>query len=118
MAFRHTLWAVLRQRCPRCKEGKVFAAGTRMNPDCPVCQLHFEREAGYFLGAMYVSYGMMSILLMGLMFIGTLIWPNLDLGWMIVLAIVVSLPLVPMIFRYSRVIWITFERWALPSEGK
>ena len=25
---------------------------------CPVCGLKFEREQGYFLGAMYVSYAL------------------------------------------------------------
>ena len=29
-----------------------------MNPSCDVCGLHFERESGYFVGAMYVSYGL------------------------------------------------------------
>ena len=23
---------------------------------CPVCDLRFEREPGYFMGAMYISY--------------------------------------------------------------
>lgn len=27
-----------------------------MFDNCPVCGLKFEREQGYFLGAMYVSY--------------------------------------------------------------
>jgi len=29
-----------------------------MNEHCPHCGLRFEREQGYFLGAMYISYGL------------------------------------------------------------
>ena len=29
-----------------------------MHDCCPACGLHFNREAGYFLGAMYISYGL------------------------------------------------------------
>ena len=29
-----------------------------MHPLCPSCQLKYEREQGYFVGAMYFSYGM------------------------------------------------------------
>ena len=34
-----------------------------MNPRCPGCDVPFEREQGYFLGAMYFSYGMGVLLL-------------------------------------------------------
>src|SRR6185295_15533099 len=50
--------AVLRQRCPRCLEGRVFRGMLAMNDACPECGLVFEREPGYFVGAMYVSYAM------------------------------------------------------------
>ena len=29
-----------------------------MHDRCPACGLKFEREPGYYLGAMYVSYGL------------------------------------------------------------
>jgi uncharacterized protein (DUF983 family) len=109
------LWAVLRQRCPRCRRGRVFRTATRMNEACPVCGLVFTREEGYFLGAMYVSYGLSSLFL-GLGMLGIhLLWPDLDLGWAVLLAVVAYLPLVPAVFRYSRVIWIFFDRWAWPE---
>ena len=34
-----------------------------MHERCPVCDLKFEREAGYFLGAMYVSYGLALVII-------------------------------------------------------
>src|SRR5687768_15950507 len=52
------LWAILRLRCPRCLEGKVFQGILRMNPACPQCGLALVREPGYYLGAMYFSYAL------------------------------------------------------------
>jgi hypothetical protein len=87
-----------------------------MNTDCPVCGLAFEREEGYFLGAMYVSYAL-SCLWLGLgMLAFHLLWPDWDLGWAVLLAVAVYVPFVPLMFRYSRVIWIYFDRWAWPEK--
>src|SRR5207248_3419030 len=52
---------ILRQRCPRCRKGAIyrcslFRGWLSMFERCPVCDLKFEREQGYFVGAMYVSY--------------------------------------------------------------
>jgi hypothetical protein len=64
---------------------------------------------------MYFSY-FLTCLVLSIVFWGgywLLEWPA---GWLAVLAIAVLLPLVPMIFRYSRVIWIYFDRWSWPEE--
>src|SRR5262245_17317767 len=42
--------------CPRCRGGRIFRGRLAMNETCPACGLRFERESGYFTGAMYVSY--------------------------------------------------------------
>lgn len=54
---------ILLGRCPRCAEGAIFKPGLggllgAMNETCAVCGLRFSREQGYFLGAIYVSYGL------------------------------------------------------------
>jgi uncharacterized protein (DUF983 family) len=107
--------ALLKQRCPRCCEGKVYAAGMKMNSRCPVCDLLFEREPGYFLGAMYISYGLaIGFLLLALLLFHTLL-PDVDLGWLVLLSAALFVPFVPLVTRYARVMWIFFDRWAWPS---
>src|SRR5438552_17405160 len=66
-----TISAILHQKCPRCHSGAIFRSSifrgfVKMNERCPVCDLKFEREEGYFLGAMYISYGLDLILIIGL----------------------------------------------------
>ena len=49
--------------CPQCREGKMFkyplskiSKFAEMNQNCPVCNLKFEPETGFWFGAMFVSY--------------------------------------------------------------
>ncbi len=56
-----TLGSILRQRCPRCRMGRIFRYSIfrgfpKMCERCSICDLRFEREPGYFLGSMYISY--------------------------------------------------------------
>lgn len=105
-----TFWAIVHLRCPRCHHGKVFRGLIAMNRHCPVCGLRFEREPGYFLGAMYVSYAFASIII-GL---GLAVLYHLAPAWSDLAvyagAVGILVPFVPFIFRYSRVIWMTFDR--------
>jgi hypothetical protein len=46
------------------EDGDVYQKKTKfmelpvMNDRCDDCQYHFDREPGYFIGAMYISYGL------------------------------------------------------------
>ena len=45
----------LRQRCPRCGRGKLFVRGFKMYQRCSSCGWVYEREEGYWTGAMAVN---------------------------------------------------------------
>jgi hypothetical protein len=87
----------------------VFRGGLRMYYACAECRVIYGRENGYFTGAMIVSY-ILAVPLVGLLCV--LIW--LATGWRVEIVILVAgllfLPLVPPLFRYSRVIWMHFDR--------
>ncbi len=42
-------------RCPRCGQGGLFERYFTLKADCPRCGLHFEREPGYFAGALAIN---------------------------------------------------------------
>jgi hypothetical protein len=86
-----------------------------MNEVCPDCGLRFGREPGYFTGAMYVSYVLAVPILGGLTL---LFWLGLrwEPEWAFAAACVVLLLCVPSIFRYSRIVWIYFDRWTEPED--
>lgn len=102
-------------RCPRCRAGRIFRGRWAMNEECPECGLAFTRGPGYFTGAMYFSYGL-GIPIIGLFtLIVHLARPNWRLWQDILAAWVAFLPLVPSVYRVSRVLWIHFDRWFDPE---
>jgi len=108
--------ALLRQRCPRCREGRIFQSTLKMNDPCPVCGLLFEREPGYFLGAMYFSYLLGVVILVPFYYLARWLFPNLGTLLTPLVAFAPFVFFVPLIFRYSRVLWIYFDRTIAPSE--
>jgi uncharacterized protein (DUF983 family) len=104
------LWAMLRLRCPRCWQGRLFRGMFAMNDPCPVCGLLFQREEGYFLGAMYFSTALTAVFI-GALYLGlSLLLPKWDGMLISALALVLYLPLTPAVFRHSRAMWIWFDR--------
>ena len=113
---RSLIAAALLQRCPRCREGRLFHGIAQMSDPCPVCGLVFEREPGYFLGAMYFSYALAVLIIAPLFIVLYQLFPTWPGPVMALLAMLPTIPLIPIIFRYSRVLWLYFERWAAPTE--
>jgi uncharacterized protein (DUF983 family) len=107
--------AFLLQRCPRCRTGHIFDGFFSMYSACPLCELPFRREEGFWLGAMYVSYAIAVGILVPLFFLFQWLfpdWPGLLVAFVATLPYI---PLTPLIFRYSRVFWIFFEDYVEPS---
>ena len=113
---RGRLAAIARQRCPRCGEGKVFAGIFRMNRTCPACSLRFEREPGYFVAAMYVSYALSVPLVAVLAVAVRLTKPDWSVDVVLAAAAILAIPFVPALFRYSRILWMHLDR-AIDREG-
>jgi uncharacterized protein (DUF983 family) len=107
------LEGIRRQLCPRCRQGPIYRLPLwrgflAMHERCPVCGLKFEREPGYFLGALYFSYAM-SIppgLLLVLLLWRITRWP-FDL--VMLCAFLAYLPLVPPVTRWARVLWLYLD---------
>ena len=118
---RFSIGAVLRSVCPRCRQGAIFKGpllrtGLAVHDRCPVCGLQFDREQGYFLGAMIVSYFLSIPILLLLMAVCWWLtkwsWPRLTLvAW---LAFIL---LAPAMVRFSRVLWIHLDRSVDPDRG-
>jgi len=97
------LAAVLTLRCPRCLSGRVWRGFISMNTACPVCGLVFDRESGYFAGAMVLSYAL-AVPILAAMVVALIIGNT------------AYLVLVPFIFRYSRVLWLHLDWLIDPGE--
>jgi hypothetical protein len=79
-----------------------------MHEQCPVCKLQFEREPGYFTGAMYLSYGV-AILVSAPVWL-MMAWLGRSLREVL---LVIGLLLIlesPWLFRYARVLWLHLDQ--------
>jgi uncharacterized protein (DUF983 family) len=114
-----TLGAIFRQRCPRCRQGRIFLYSIfrgfpKMCQRCSVCNLKFQREEGYFLGAMYISFGLALVIIA---LIAATLWAltgwgiTTDVLW----AVVLFLPLAPSISLFARVLWIYLDQTVDPE---
>ena len=108
------LASLLLCRCPRCGKGPLFVNGPQgfvgiTNDECRVCGLRFLRESGYFLGAIYISYGLGMFTVLPLAIIMAVV-----LHWSLVVVLVVSLlqtfVSVPLFMRFSRAIWLYLDQ--------
>ena len=111
------LWALVRLRCPRCRRGRIFKGLLHMNDPCPVCGLLFEREEGYFLGAMYVSYVLGCVIVGAAYFLALALWPNVSPTALCLYLFAGYVPLMPWVYRYSRAIWMHFDRLVCPGDS-
>jgi uncharacterized protein (DUF983 family) len=106
--------------CPRCRAGKIFRKSVWLFPGmyerCPVCGLKYDREDGYFLGAMYISYGLG---LGTITVLAVLVWEIFK--WPLVKStvggIVLFLPLAPLLTWMSRVLWIWMDQSIDPDRS-
>jgi Protein of unknown function (DUF983) len=81
-----------------------------MNERCPSCGIPFSREPGYFTGAMYFSYLIAISVVLVLFLALILVFPGWPVMRLLLVASIGFLPFVPAVFRYSRILWIHFDR--------
>lgn len=109
------LYSVFAQKCPCCHEGDLFSHSNAYNfsrmadmPDnCPVCGENFRREPGFYYGAMYVSYAL-TIALSVAVFVAMYTFATPHWKWYLITNAISILILFPLIFRWSRAVWINF----------
>ena len=85
-----------------------------MHERCPVCALKFEREQGYFLGAMYISYGLALAIIL---FFTILVWAvtRASIVKDVIWGIILFLPFAPSVTLLARILWIYFDQAVDPD---
>lgn len=114
-----TSWQVIRRgfalHCPNCGGGGLFAGPLKMHEDCPSCGLRFEREEGFFLGAMVFNYTL--TILLAVILPCTLLLAGLaGVAPAVVIAVVTSLVLPLLFYRPAKCLWLMTYYAALPHD--
>lgn len=108
------LWALVRLRCPKCYQEKMFTYGNMyswkksdvMPVKCACCGQPFTPEPGFYYGAMYMSYALYAALFIPAFMVTIFMDLSYEIFYIsfVLSALVVS----PYIFRLSRAVYLYF----------
>jgi uncharacterized protein (DUF983 family) len=106
-----TLWWGFTRRCPRCGSGHLFRHYLTMVPDCPRCGLHFEREPGYFAGALAINIiavgGLFAVVFVALL-VATV--PDVPVVELLIVLIPIALFAPIVYYPFSKTVWVAVDR--------
>jgi hypothetical protein len=77
-----------------------------MKINCDECNYKFDREPGYFLGAMYISYAIAVFLGISTFVLLYFLFPNLSFNWIITILSLVMIVAAKKNYKLSRIIYI------------
>lgn len=103
--------SLLSSKCPNCHKGNMFKSKNifvlKMNTSCSNCKHDFEREPGFYTGAMYMSYAL-SLTEVAMVYLVCRMAGLAAFDYIILAAIsVVLLTLITFNFRISRAAWLS-----------
>jgi uncharacterized protein (DUF983 family) len=114
------LKTVLNNKCPRCREGKLFISNNAynfehnlsMNEYCPVCNQRTEIEVGFYYGTGYVSYAL-SVAFLVSAYVASVILFNVSITnnsifWWLAITCFLLLAIQPPMMRLSRSLWLSW----------
>ncbi|MES2589960.1 MAG: DUF983 domain-containing protein [Bacteroidota bacterium] len=108
--------SILKGKCPVCRTGNAFEDPNmyrfktidKMPKTCSHCGHKFEKEPGFWFGAMFVSYALtvaVGVFSFVLLF---LIYPKANVWHYIIFISFVAIFVAPLNFRTSRMLWMNF----------
>lgn len=99
----------LRRACPRCGS-PAFDTWFGMREDCVACGLHFEREPGYWVGAVIINtaviFGTFLVVFGGMVL---LTWPAVPWVTVLVVTLVANMVIPAVFYPMSKTAWLALE---------
>jgi len=104
----------LHLRGPRCGEGSLHGKPFKMHEYCAICALKFEREQGYFIGAIYINYNATVAVPVPGFFLRDA-FANLTINQQLALWIPFAVIFPLLFFHHSRSLWLVLDHFFNPS---
>ncbi len=106
------LYSILKMRCPKCHEDRLFAHRLSemkglldMKEECSNCGQKFELEPGFYWGSMYIAYGLSTGIILGAFIILKFLL-GFSMTQSYIAVVILILIMIPLVFRLSRSLWI------------
>jgi len=96
----------LRKRCAVCAAGDLFTGWFRMRTHCPRCGTRFEREPGFFAGALFVNFAFTEVVMFAWLAIAAVATlPRPDARVLVIGAVAVCLVVPVVLYPFSKTVW-------------
>jgi uncharacterized protein (DUF983 family) len=106
------LYSIFHNKCPQCHEGTFLVAhpynlsmAGEIHERCPVCNIKYAKEPGFYYGAMYVAYALAVAVFVTLWTSFNLFFQKVSIAWQIGTILVATLILTPYLYALSKIIW-------------
>ena len=109
------LGRALRRRCPYCGTPGIFRGWFELRDHCPGCGVSFDREEGYFLGAMAINLIVAEGLTVAVVVL-LMVFTDLALLPLEVIAVSLAVGLPILFYPYSRELWMALDLMLDPPE--
>jgi uncharacterized protein (DUF983 family) len=115
VTIRRLLWRGLTRRCPNCGQGGLFRRWFTMAERCPRCDLVFDREPGWILGAMTINTAWTFAAILATMVGGfVLTWPDVPANAVSVAAAAAAI-ITPLVgYPFSKTVWVAIDLAMVP----
>ncbi len=118
------LYSISKFKCPRCHEGDLYKSSLasmqgiyNMHDNCPKCNQDYQKEPGFYWGAMYIGYALSSGYMLSAMVLCIFVF-DFTVNQSFATAIVGGFLFVPLVARLARAIWINIYVKYKPSSNK
>jgi uncharacterized protein (DUF983 family) len=107
-----------RRRCPRCGSKGLFTGWLKMVDDCPGCSYHFEREEGFFLGALVMNVILTELFMIGLLIVGFVTTlPDPPVARLAIGGTILTLVAPTFFYPFTKTIWTAVDMIMTKSMG-
>ena len=105
-------------RCPYCGKGKLFRRGFTMYEKCLVCGWRFEREEGYWTGAIAVNLSVTVLLIVIILVPVAIVLATSQIPVLELMVVSLPLPiLLPLLFfRHAKSLWMSIDFMVHPVD--
>lgn len=113
--FGRALSRGLRRRCPRCGSRGTFESYFKLRERCPACGYQFERESGYWVGAITINMVVAEATFFGVFLAVVLLtMPGVDWGPLLLVAFGTNAVVPVLFYPFSKTVWMAVDLYFHP----
>ncbi|MBI3967067.1 MAG: DUF983 domain-containing protein [Chloroflexi bacterium] len=106
------------RRCPHCGSGGIFRGWFELESECPRCGLTFEREEGYWTGAMLINLVLTELIFLVYLVVGLAVtWPNVPIWPLVGIGVALNVAFPIFFYPLSKTVWMALDLSFHPLEA-